>query len=169
MFAFQSSSIFVNESNQFKVVFPYDYATVSDTIATDLGQIAVTNVFSREERDSDLAVEDQTLYVMTFFKYPEGTLEGFEEDLVTELINDGIEQRKVEFNGKVDYMDVLEEEHYNGKIIRMTAIDDPLKFAKAKYIVFKDYFIVIQSSGLKGRHNQKRIENFQNSFKVLNP
>lgn len=169
VFVWNAANVFENQERDFRVVFPLEYGVQKDTIAVEVGEVYITNVFSSS---SDSSMEDdgdkvRDSYSLTYMKYPEGILSKDSTGLINDLIELSLEQRLKAINGKVDYAADLENEEYQGKQVRLSGIDNPELLLRAKFIVYNNYFIALQTISNKKSEDSSDIQNFQNSFRVI--
>lgn len=163
------SAVYYSVERDFKMIFPYDYTIERDTAHVEIGSIPVTKAFCRTITNDTLQDSNGSLYFMSVMEYPEFTFPPDSTDLMDFIIDQSIEQQLAAMNGILDYESDLDQESYYGKIIRISEVDDPILITKAKYIIYKDYFIVLQVKTNRNDRHFRKAEEFLNSFKVINP
>ena len=162
------SSVYYSADGDFKMIFPYDYTIERDTAHVAIGSIPVTKVFCRPMTGDTLIRSNGLLYFTSVMEYPEFTFHPDSIDLMEYIIDQSLEQQVSAMNGVLDYESNLDEREYYGKIVRISSKDDPILITKAKYIIYKDYFIVIQVKTNRNDRHFRKAEDFLNSFKVIN-
>lgn len=163
------TTVYYSDRGDFKMIFPYDYSIEIDTADVAIGIIPVTKVFCKEPAKDSLIQKNNSLYFMSIMEYPELTFPKDSLSLMEFIVDHSIEQQLLSLNGVLDYESDLGSKDYFGKIVRISSKEDPLAITKAKYIIYQDYFIVLQVKTIRNDPYFRKTEDFLNSFKVINP
>lgn len=167
-FAVGLSSVYVSDHGDFKLMFPVDYTIKKDTATVSIGAIPITEVFCTESSDLSTGNDNRNIFYLSVMEYPDLTFPKDSIDLMDFVIDQSIDQSLLALEGTLDYSSEIESENYYGKIVRISSNKNEEEITRAKFIIYKDYFIAIQVKTLKSNKNFRKSEDFLNSFKVIN-
>ncbi len=159
-------NVYRPDDNSFSVKLPGKYETSTDTISTDIGDIAVTLVHHRCRIDNYCFHDDpHSDYALVHMDYPLGTFPKDSTELIDLFIEESIENRRLELGKEtiIDYKADLDREDYNGMMVRFSN-PSTKALCKGKFIVYDDRLIVLQVVSSSKQIQRQEVGQFLDSF-----
>lgn len=157
------ADLYLSDDGKFSVIAPGVFAEKYQELETDMGAVEVFTLHCQPVLDKD----PNFLYLINYYDYPEGVSEE-DEEFINNLFDESIDQSITSLDGKLLYSSPITlQEDFDGRVNRVS-YNKGASIVKSKMFLVEDRFYFLQVYTTKDNSLNLEMDEFLDSFKVLN-
>ena len=156
-----------SDDGSFSILSPGDFVEKYQEMTTDIGDIEVYTLLCQPDTKN----HPNFLYLINYYDYPEGVQDEdaqSDEEFIKNLFDESVDQSLTSLDGKLLYTsNITLQEKYDGRINRIS-YNDGDSMVKSKMFLVDNRFYFLQVYTTKNNSLNLEMDEFLDSFKVLN-